>query len=364
MDEDNTFYLRPRLIGDPVNGDGVRGSRIDVVVPLWNEETLLGELHDRLIAACEQTDTCYRIIYVDDGSHDTTGAQLRRLASNNPAVSVVFLSRNFGQPLAIAAGMKEADADAVILLDGDLQDPPELIPQMVAAWRESAASVVIAKRTAREESGIVRRVLFGAFHRFFSGLSEIDIPSNTGTFCLMSRRVVDVIMSLPESHRFFPGLRTWAGFETTFVEYARPERGGGESPRQTLSRLIRYAGDAVFGFSAKPVVWILYACMTAMLLTACGLLASIALSVFGANAITIGFGLLITAVFLCLTVQLAATAFVAELMRRVHEQSKHRPLFVVAEQLNCRSDSRVSPAEAPSTAPASSSSLSRWEKLA
>lgn len=362
MDEDNTIHLRPRLIGDPVNGDRISGNRIDVVVPLWNEETLIGELHDRLIAACEQTDTCYRIIYVDDGSHDTTGTQLRRLASVNPAVSVVFLSRNFGQPLAIAAGMNEADADAVILLDGDLQDPPELIPQMVAAWKESGASVVIAKRTATEESGIVRRVLFGAFHRFFSGLSEIDIPSNTGTFCLMSRRVVDVILSLPESHRFFPGLRAWAGFETTFVEYARPERGGGESPRQTLSRLIRYAGDAVFGFSAKPVVWILYACMAAITLTGGALLVSIALAVVGASAIAITGGLLLTAVFLCLAVQLAAMAFIAELVRRVHEQSKHRPLFVVAEQVNCRSDSLMSPA--PSAAPVSSSSLARWEKLA
>lgn len=331
MDDEIVLPLRP-LSGN---------HRLDIVIPLWNEETVLGELHQRLVAACEKSGMACRIIYVDDGSRDSTVPELRSIAAQNPAVSVIFFSRNFGQPQAIAAGMMESDGEAVVLLDGDLQDPPELIPQMVAAWQNSGASVVIAKRTSREESGLIRRFLFSAFHRVFSRLSEIPIPPNTGTFSLMSRQVVDTILSLPESHRFFPGLRAWAGFETVFVEYARPERKG-ESPRQTLSRLIRYAGDAVFGFSMKPVVWMLYAAMFTAAFAFGAIAGTIAFVLVGASELLIASGVFCAAIFLALSLQLTATTYVAELIRRVYEQSKLRPLFVVSDTINCQSDSSAS----------------------
>ena len=158
--------------------------------------------------------------------------------------------RNFGQQAAITAGLSQVDADAVILLDGDLQDPPELIPEMVEAWK-NGGQVVLARRRSRQETGI-RRLGFEAFHRVFKHLIDVHVPPNTGTYSLLDREALNALRNLPEAHRFFPGLRAWIGFDQVFVEYDRHDRYLG-TPKQTIKRLFRYASDGILSFSFKPL---------------------------------------------------------------------------------------------------------------
>ncbi len=314
-----------------VSGPGLvrhSGPSLDVVVPLWNEAAIVAELHWRIALACQRTGLPWRVIYVDDGSADETAGMLRELAERNENVTVVRLSRNFGQPAAIQAGLAQTTAAAVVLMDGDLQDPPELIGDLVRTWRESDSEVVIARRRSAQESNLVRRILFRTFHRFFAGLSGIAIPADCGTFCLMGRRSVLAIRDLPESHRFFPGMRAWVGFRQTFVDYDRPERLAG-APRQSLGRLVRYAGDAVFGYSARPVVWMCQlAFVTGMFGGGCWMAAT-GMWIAGADVAGILAGAVGGAVAMVVAMQMLMAAYVAEIARRSYEQVKQRPAFVV-----------------------------------
>lgn len=301
--------------------------RLEIVIPLLNEEKIVRELHRRTAAAAALSGVSWRVIYVDDGSCDGTAEYLADLVRSGEPVQVVRLSRNFGQPAAIHAGLAGSVADAVVVLDGDLQDPPELIPQMFACHR-AGAEVVIARRRSRSESSRFRRVLFAGFHRFFSRLSDIPVPPHCGTYSLLGRRAVDGMLAMPEAHRYFPGLRAWVGYRQEFVDYDRADRAAG-SPRQTLRRLIRYAGDAVFGFSARPVVWMGYG--SAVAAAACGLLIAAAMLLWlrgGASGEFLlfagGGGLAGLA-----AVQLASMAYIAELVRRTYDQSKQRPTYVI-----------------------------------
>ncbi len=306
---------------------------LDIVIPLFNEQEIAEQLHQRVVAACRSLPLECRIIYVDDGSSDETVSLLKRLAGDSPCpVEIVCLLRNFGQPAAILAGMAQANADAVVLMDGDLQDPPELIPQLVAEW-QAGHRVVIPQRPRRKEASWLRGLAFRSFHRLFQGLSELSIPDNCGTFCLLSRDVAQAIVELPEVHRFFPGLRAWVGGTPRLISYTRPPRAGGE-PKQTLSRLLRYAGDGILGFSRKPALWLLQAGLVLL----CG---SFLLGVTGA-ALWIGNlpGTWLTAAASALSflsgLQLACCGFLGDLLLRVQEQMKQRPAFIIGERFSNR----------------------------
>jgi len=300
---------------------------LDVVIPLFNEEAIVEQLHCRVVGICRGLALAWRIIYVDDGSSDRTVPLLKQLLVPNERVEIISLVRNFGQPAAILAGMNHADAAAIILMDGDLQDPPELIPDLVAAW-QAGHSVVIAQRPARRESSWLRGLAFKAFHRLFRQLSDLEIPDNCGTFCLLSGSVAAEIVKLPEAHRFFPGLRAWVGGNPKLISYERPARAGGE-PKQTLSRLLRYAGDGILGFSRKPTSLLMKAGLAMLLLASIGesiALVSWCLGLSGAAAWAIVSGFAGIA-----GLQLASCGFLGDLLLRVQEQVKQRPKYLIGE---------------------------------
>ena len=322
-------------------------TKLDVVIPVFNEIANIEQLHQRVTAACEKIGAAYRIIYVDDGSRDETAQWLKsnamdfRATDSQPEtitidsqrghVTLIELSRNFGQPAAILAGLEQSKADCVVLMDGDLQDPPELIPEMFNRW-QSGDQVVIAQRTGRKET-FLRGLAFKAFHKCFALLSDSSIPANAGTFCLLDRIAVDSICELPESHRFFPGLRAWVGYQQSMVKFQRPPRAGGE-PKQTFFRLFSYALDAVFGFSYKPL----------RLLTGIGcsvctfsfLLAAwlVFKRVFGWESASLGFTTLSCAILGLCGFQLIGMGILGEYIGRIYDEVKRRPQYLVLRQTN------------------------------
>lgn len=319
-------------------------TELDIVIPVFNEIEIIEQLHTRVVAACESTQLRFRIVYVDDGSHDGTpewivqnALELNRSADANVIpcrtqrghVSLIQLSRNFGQPAAILAGLRQTEGQCVVIMDGDLQDPPELIPEMVERW-QTGDQVVIAQRTAREET-FFRGLAFKTFHRFFRYLSDSNIPPNTGTFCLMDRVAADSIGELPESHRFFPGLRAWIGYRQSMLTFKRPPRAGGE-PKQTFVRLLKYALDAVFGFSFKPL-----RLLTTTGIAICSLSFVLAIwfvfkRIVGWETASIGFTTLTCAVFGLGGFQLIGLGILGEYMGRIYDEVKARPQFVVSRQ--------------------------------
>jgi len=223
---------------------------ISLVVPIYNEEEIISILH-RAVVSAMQAEEDWEVVYVNDGSKDSSLDCLRELQLSDPHVVIADLSRNWGHPGAVAAGLKVARGDAVVLLDGDLQDPPEVIPKLVAAWR-GGAQVVTAVRRRREESRKYLAVLFPLFYRVLGVVSDFPIPLNAGIFGLLDRQAVDSINSLREGNRYLPGLRAWVGYRTAIVYYDRHDRVGGGGKLTFLSR-IKYAMDAITSFSYKPL---------------------------------------------------------------------------------------------------------------
>ncbi len=224
---------------------------ISVVVPIYNEEEIISILHAAIVSAMEVTGEEWEAVYVNDGSHDSSLELLRALQSVYSNVVVADLSRNWGHPGALVAGLQTARGDAVVLMDGDLQDPPHVIPELVSAWR-AGAQVVTAVRRSRQESRKYLAVLFPLFYRIFGALSDYPIPLNAGIFGLLDRQAVDSINALREGNRYFPGLRAWVGYRTATVYYDRQDRVGGEGKLSFMSR-IKYATDAITSFSYKPL---------------------------------------------------------------------------------------------------------------
>src|SRR5579862_6850884 len=224
---------------------------ISVVVPIYNEEEIISILHSAISASMELTGEPWEVVYVNDGSKDSSLDRLRELQATENNVVVVELSRNWGHPGALHAGMQTARGDAIVLMDGDLQDPPEVVPQLVAAWR-GGAQVVTAVRRSRQESRKILAVLFPLFYRVLGAISDFPIPLNAGIFGLLDRQAVDAINSLREGNRYLPGLRAWVGYKTGVVYYDRQDRAGGEGKLSFMSR-IKYAMDAITSFSYKPL---------------------------------------------------------------------------------------------------------------
>src|SRR5262245_4227179 len=223
---------------------------ISLVVPIYNEEHLIDQLHARVKTTMDSLGHDWEVVYVDDGSRDDSLKLLLAHQANDPRVTVIELSRNWGHQPALTAGLSVARGDAIVLMDGDLQDSPEVIPELVAAW-EKGAKVVVAERRSRREQG-VRKVLFPLFYKLLGYLSDFPIPLNAGIFGLLDRQATDAINRLSESNRYLPGLRAWVGFKTAVVYYEREQRAAGE-PKQNIWRLLKYALDAIFSFSYKPL---------------------------------------------------------------------------------------------------------------
>jgi glycosyltransferase involved in cell wall biosynthesis len=304
--------------------------KLDIVIPIYNEEENLGELHRRLREVCSRIEGCdWQVLYVNDGSRDRSLSIMLEQHRADPRFTVLELSRNFGHQAAITAGLMHADGDVVVFMDGDLQDPPEVIPDLLECWR-GGVQVVRAQRRSRQESGL-RRFGFEAFHKVFTWISDFPIPSQTGIFGLVDKQALEELKKLTENNRFFPGLRSWVGFEQGIVYYDRQERAGGE-PKQSFKRLIRYALDAIFSFSYKPL----------KMMTGMGIFIStigFALACFfilrrllGIEIAQTGFTTLVTLVLFMGGVQLIAIGLLGEYLARIYDEVKQRPLFIVRKR--------------------------------
>ncbi len=300
---------------------------VTVVIPVFNEEAVLPELLARLGAMfAGRTDIGWRAVFVDDGSRDRTAALVAAAAAKDPRLQLIELSRNFGFQAALAAGLAHAPGDAVVTMDADLQDPPEVIPQMVDAWR-GGAEVVRAVRRSRQEAGL-RRVGMDLFHFFFRRVSDFPIEQNTGTFGLLDRTALDALNRLPERHRFFPGLRSWVGFRTAEVAYDRQERAAGR-PQQTLRRLVRYAFDGVFSFSYLPLRLLAYA---GLLIGVSGFflgLYYVIKRLIDIERAPTGFTTLAALILFLGGVQLIGIGVLGEYLARIYDEVKHRPLYII-----------------------------------
>ncbi|MBL9214672.1 MAG: glycosyltransferase [Opitutaceae bacterium] len=303
---------------------------VTLVIPVFNEEAVLPELFRRLAAVFDaHPGVLWSALLVNDGSRDRTPAMVRERAAADPRFQLLELTRNFGFQAALAAGLAHAPGDAIVTMDADLQDPPEVIPELVARWREGA-DVVRAVRRSREETGL-RRLGMDAFHGIFGRLADYPIEANTGTFGLMGREAVDTLNRLPERNRFFPGLRTWVGFTTAEVVYDRKQRAAGE-PQQTFSRLIRYALDGVFSFSYLPLRVLTYIGIGISGFGFAVGLFFIVRRLLGIEVAQMGFTTLVTLVLFIGGVQLIAIGVLGEYLGRIYDEVKQRPLYVVRRE--------------------------------
>jgi glycosyltransferase involved in cell wall biosynthesis len=301
---------------------------VALVIPVFNEAAVLPELFARLAALFDGGHGCaWRAVLVDDGSRDQSADLIRAQIARDPRFELVELSRNFGFQSALSAGLAHArSADAIVTMDADLQDPPEVIPALVAAWR-GGAEIVRAARRSRTETGL-RRAGFDLFHKLFGRLSDFPIEPNTGTFGLIGRDAIEAFHQLPERHRFFPGLRAWIGFPATDVLYDRQDRAAGQ-PQQTFRRLVRYALDGVFSFSHLPLRMLTYAGMfIAFMGFAAGTFYAVR-RIVGIETAPTGYTTLVTLLILFGGLQLIGIGVLGEYLGRIYDEVKQRPLYVV-----------------------------------
>ncbi|MGH9497949.1 MAG: glycosyltransferase family 2 protein [Terriglobales bacterium] len=293
---------------------------ISVVVPIYNEEEIIPLLHEAVVDAMTDIGESWEVVYVNDGSRDASLELLRALQEDSPQVVVADLSRNWGHMGALWAGMQTARGDAVVLMDGDLQDPPVVIREMVAAWR-NGAQVVTTVRRSREERRRALAVLFPLFYRVLGALSDFPIPLNSGIFGLLDRQALDAINSLREANRYLPGLRAWVGYRTEIVYYDRHDRVGGEGKLTFLSR-IKYAMDAITSFSYKPL-------RTSFVLAS--LLMFLALFLGFASLVSsgsLGYGMA-AAIFLTGSLLLFSVGILGEYVGRIYDEVRARPLSLI-----------------------------------
>jgi glycosyltransferase involved in cell wall biosynthesis len=298
---------------------------VSVVVPIYNEEELIVRFHEAVATALRCIDEDWEVVYVNDGSVDSSLQLLKGLQAQDPRVVVVDLSRNWGHMGAISAGLRVARGEAVILMDGDFQDPPEILPQLVDAWR-AGAEIVVGVRRSRQESRRMLAALFPLFYKVLGMLSDYPIPLNAGIFSLMGRNAVDSINALGERNRYLPGLRAWVGYRNAIVYYDRNDRLGGEGKLSFVSR-IKYAMDAIASFSYKPLrlsfaLFSFSSCIAVLLLLAMAMSSSVVESA--------GFGVA-AAVFLVGGVLLLCMGVLGEYLGRVYDEVRSRPLSIIHE---------------------------------
>nr|WP_260420366.1 glycosyltransferase family 2 protein [Acidovorax soli] len=302
---------------------------LSVVCPMFNEEATLDLFFAQLVPVLAQTGLAFEIVCVNDGSRDGTLARLQTLRATVPGLRVVDLSRNFGKEAALTAGIDHALGAAVVPIDADLQDPPELILEMVRLWQQGF-DVVLAQRTDRSADHVLKRKTSEWFYRLHNRISDSRIPPNVGDFRLMDRQVVDALKRLPERRRFMKGLFAWVGFRQATIPYARPARAAGDSKFSGWS-LWNLAVEGLTSFSTVPLrIWTYLGLAVALLAFAYGLVIVGQVLLFGRDAP--GYASLITVVLFLGGLQLIGLGVIGEYLGRVYMESKGRPVYIVREE--------------------------------
>jgi glycosyltransferase involved in cell wall biosynthesis len=324
--------------------------KLSAVIACYRDAPAVPFMYERLTATFAGIGADYEIVFVNDGSPDDAREVLAELAGRDPRVVVVNHTRAFGSQSAFTSGMRIATGDAVVLLDGDLQDPPELISLFVERWREGF-DIVYGVRVERETTAFMRRA-YKLFYRVFRRLSYVNVPLDAGDFGLLDRRVVDALNGLPESHRFIRGLRAWVGFRQVGVPYVRPERMFGKTTNSFL-RNLGWARRAIVSFSYVPLDLIAWLALAAVGVSFVGLMAQFVLRFADPSLAPKGFTTLIVGMLFIGGVQLLCLAIIGSYVAHIYEESKHRPSFLVESVLNAPAPaaSEVAPA-APEVEPA------------
>lgn len=302
---------------------------ISIVIPVYNESACLTALYDRLRTVEQREKEAFEYLFIDDGSQDGSREIVRQLAASNPQVRYLFLSRNFGHEAATTAGLDHCGGDATIIIDSDLQDPPELIPELIAKWKEGY-QVVYARRILRRGETLFKRATSWMFYRILRTLSTVDIPADTGDFRLIDRSVVHHFRRCREQNRFVRGLVAWTGFRQTAVPYERDHRYAGQTKYRPL-KLVGLAFDVMLGFSNLPLrMGIL---MGLLVCSVCfGLIGIILFQKLVFGIPIPGYALLVTGVFFLGGIQLLITGLMAEYVGRIYQQVQARPLYIAAEK--------------------------------
>lgn len=308
---------------------------ISIVIPIYNEEENLQNLYTRLTNSAPSWKEDYEIVLIDDGSRDSSLTMMRVMAEKDSHVRVIKLSRNFGHQPAISAGIQEAKGDAIIIMDGDLQDPPEELHRFLDKWREGY-EVVYAVRTKRKE-GFFKKLAYSSFYRIMAAISDIEIPLDSGDFCVMDRKVVNVLVhDMPEQIRFIRGMRAYAGFKQIGVTYERAERAAGEV-KYTFKKLVQLALDGLFGFSSFPLRLSTYLGISIAIPSLIIGVFFLVHRMFGFKVFghtpeeTPGLASLAVGMFFLGGVMLTMLGIIGEYISRIYIEVKKRPFFVIDE---------------------------------
>lgn len=300
-----------------------------IVVPLYNEAAVLPEFYRRLCPVMAQLEGTTELVLVDDGSRDRTLEFIRALHAQDARVCYLSFARNFGQQIAVTAGLNFARGRAVITLDADLQDPPELIPALVAQW-QAGYQVVYARRVQRQRDRWLKRAFAYGFYRLLRLLADVDIPTDTGDFCLMDRRVVDVLNGMPERNRYIRGLRAWVGFRQTDVPYKRDPRYAG-TVKYTFRKSLALGINGLVSFSTVPLRLSTYVGLIAAAIALLMVILVIYWRLFEPNSPLTGFATIAIAIFFIGAVQLICIGILGEYIGRIYEETRGRPLYTLSE---------------------------------
>lgn len=299
-----------------------------IIVPMYNEQDVIVMTYEQLTLTMKKLNEPYQLIFVNDGSRDETAIIVKQLALKDSAIKLVNFSRNFGHQIAITAGIEHAEGDAIIIIDADLQDPPHVMLQMIEKWKEGY-EVVYGKRLSREGETWFKKFTAKWFYRILRKLTNVDIPTDTGDFRLIDRKVADVLTQLNEKHRFVRGLVSWVGFKQTSVEFVREERAAGVT-KYPLKRMLKFALDGITSFSYKPLRIATYIGFAVSLFSFIYLIYIVFEHLFTDNTVPgwtslIGISLLFNGIILLLL------GVIGEYIGRIYEESKNRPLYIIQE---------------------------------
>ena len=307
--------------------------KISVVVPMYYEEEVAKECYTRLKNVLEKIENYnYEIIFVNDGSKDKTLEILKEIAKENKNVKIISFSRNFGHQCAVTAGLRYVTGDAIVIIDADLQDPPELIPEMIKLWEEGN-EVIYGKRKSREGESRFKLLTASMFYKTLNALSDVEIPKDTGDFRLVDRKVVEVINSLPEHNKFLRGLFSWVGFKQKAYEYERKERYAGKT-KYPLKKMLKLAQDGIFSFSIKPLKIVGAMGILSVIISIILFVYAVLSYAFDWNNLVPGWtSLMVTMTFIGGMI-LISLWMIGEYIGRIYDETKRRPEYIIDETIN------------------------------
>ena len=307
--------------------------KVSLVIPMYYEEEVAEECYKRVKEVLNSLENYeHEVVFVNDGSKDRTLEILENIAANDKNIKVVSFARNFGHQCAVTAGLKEVTGDAIVIIDADLQDPPELIPDMLKLW-EDGNEVIYAKRKKRAGESAFKLFTAKMFYKALNGLSDVEIPKDTGDFRLVDKKVVDVINGLPEHNKFLRGLFSWVGFKQAPFEYERKERFAGKT-KYPLKKMLKLASDGIISFSTKPLKIIGGIGIASIMVSFLVLLYAILSFIFKWNNLTAGWTSIMVAITFFAGVQLLSIWIISEYIARIYDESKGRPQYIIDKKIN------------------------------